>query len=133
MMSLATICKVKILPQYVFHNSNPAIFGVKIEAGKLKSNTPLMNESGEEVERVRKIQIEKDSVEEATVGMEVAISLGGTNFERQLADKEYLYSDISSKQFKAFKDNKDLLTREETEVLQKISQIKRAKEPGWGL
>jgi translation initiation factor 5B len=133
MMSLATICKLKILPQYVFHNSNPAIFGVKIEAGKLKANMPLMNEQGEEVERVRNIQVEKDKVDEATAGMEVAISLGGTNFERQLADKEYLYSDMSGKQFKAFKDNKDLLSREEIEVLQKISQIKRAKDPSWGV
>ena len=133
MMSLATICKLKILPQYVFHNSNPAIFGVKIEAGRLKANMPLMNEQGEEVERVRNIQVEKDKVDEATQGMEVAISLGGTNFERQLADKEYLYSDMSGKQFKAFKDNKDLLSREEVEVLQKISHIKRAAEPSWGV
>jgi len=117
----------------VFHNSNPAIFGVKIEGGKLKSGTTLMSEIGEEIGDVKKIQVEKEGVNEATQGMEVAISVSGVNFERQLKDKEYLYSDMGSRMFKEFKDNKELLTREEIEVIQKIAQIKRAKEPTWGV
>jgi translation initiation factor 5B len=133
MMSLSCVCKLKILPQFVFHNSNPAIFGVKIEAGKLKAETKLMNELGEEVSDVKKIQVDKESVQEASTGMEVAISLPGVNFERQLKDKESLYSDISSRQFVEFKKNKDLLTKEEIDVLQKIAQIHRAKEPTWGI
>jgi translation initiation factor 5B len=133
MMNLVSVCKIKILPQYVFHNSNPAIFGVRIEAGKLKAETNLINEAGEEISSVKKIQVEKESVNEAGAGMEVAISLPGTNFERQLKDKEYLYSDMSSKQFTEFKKNKELLSREEIEVLQKISQIKRKVDPTWGI
>ena len=133
MIKLASISRIKILHQYVFHNSNPAIFGVKIEAGKLKSGVTLINEQGEEIGDVKKIQVEKTGVEEATSGMEVAISVSGVNFERQLKEIEYLYSDISAGMFKKFKENKDILSREEIEVLQKISQIKRAKEPTWGV
>ena len=133
LMKLAVICQLKILPQYVFHNSNPAIFGVKVEGGKLKSNTHLINESCEEVGNVKKIQVDKESVQEATQGMEVAISVSGANFERQLKDKIYLYSDLSSRQFKEFKKNKELLSRDEIDVLQKISQIKRKAEPTWGV
>ncbi len=133
MMKLAALCKLRILPQYVFHNSNPAIFGVRVEAGKLLANTPLMNESGEEINRVKNIQVEKQTVQEATAGMEVAISLPGTNFERQLANVQFLYSDIGAGQFREFKKNKELLSRGEIDVLQKISQIKRSHEPTWGV
>jgi len=133
LIDLASVCKLRILKQFVFHNSNPAIFGVKVEAGKLRAETNLMNELGEEVAKVKKIQMDKEAVKEATSGMEVAISLPGVNFDRQLAEKEFLYSEIGAGMYKKFKDNKDLLTKDEIDVLQKISQIKRAKEPTWGV
>ena len=47
----------------------------------------------------KNIQLEKNSVDEATEGMEVAISISGINFERVLGDKNTLYTDISSSQF----------------------------------
>jgi len=133
MMKLATICKLRILPQYIFHNSNPAIFGVKVEAGKLRERCTLIDEQGEEISDVKRMQADKKGIDEAISGMEIAISLPGTNFERQLKEKQFLYSDISPAQFREFKKNKELLSREEVEVLQKISQIKRAKEPTWGV
>jgi len=133
LMKLATICKLRILPQYVFRNSNPAVFGVRIEAGKLKPNTTLMDDMGQEISDVKNMQMEKETIKEASSGMEIAISLSGVNFERQLKDKEYLYSDISSGQFKEFKKNKELLTKEEIEVLQKIAEIHRKAEPTWGV
>jgi translation initiation factor 5B len=133
LMRLACVCKIKILHNFVFHNSNPAIFGIRVEAGKLKSGVRLMSETGEEIGDVKKIQSEKLSVEEATHGMEVAISISGVNFERQLKDKEFLYSDISAGMYRKFKENKELLSRGEIEVLQKISQIKRAKDVSWGV
>ncbi len=133
MLGLASLCQLKILPQYVFHNSNPAIFGVKVEGGRLKSGITLVDEQFEEIGQVKRIQVDKDTVQEATAGMEVAISVSGTNFERQLKEKKYLYSNLSGNQFKAFKDNKELLSRDEVEVLQKIAQLKRAKDPTWGV
>jgi translation initiation factor 5B len=133
LMSLASVCKLKILPQYVFRNSNPAIFGVAVEAGKVKPGIPLMDEEGEPVARVKGIQENQDKLEVAGVGKEVAMSLPGITFDRQLEDKEYLYSDLSEKQFRDFKENKELLTSDEVQVLQKIAQIKRAKNTTWGV
>src|SRR4030042_6678956 len=112
-MQLTALCKLKILPQYVFRNTKPAIFGVRIEAGKLIPEINIIDKSGEKIGRIKKIQSEKKSVEEAIEGMEVAISIPGLNFERQLKDKEYLYSDITAGQFKNFKKNKDLLSQSE--------------------
>lgn len=124
LMELATICKLKMLPQYVFRNSNPAIFGVKVEAGKLISGTNVINEKAEKVGRIKNIQADRKSVDQANEGMEVAISIPGKNFERQLKEVEFLYSDISASQFKTFKKNKDLLSNNEIKTLQEINQIK---------
>ncbi len=125
LLKLASLCKLKILNQYVFRNTKPAIFGVNIEAGKLISGLKLINKKGEDVGRIKNIQSENKSVQEATENMEVAISIPGVNFERQLKDLEFLYSNIGESQFKNFKKNKDLLSQNEIKVLQEIAEIKK--------
>ena len=132
LMELAAICKLTILHKYVFRNSNPAIFGVKVEAGKLKQNLQLIDNKGEKVSRVKNIQSDNKSVDSASEGMEIAISLPGTNFERRLGDVETLYSDLSESQFKKFKKNKDLLTQSEIKTLQEIAEVKRRGKGGCG-
>ena len=132
-MELASLFKIRVLPQYVFRNTNPAIFGVKVEAGKLKSGSSLIDEKDEKAGKVRNIQAENKSVEEAIENMEVAVSIPNTNFERKLKDKQFLYSDISDSQFRKFKKNKDLLSQKEISILQEIAEIKRQKNPDWGL
>jgi translation initiation factor 5B len=128
LLGLATICKLEILHQYVFRNSNPAIFGVRVIAGKLKVGIPMINERGEEVARVKSIQHEKASVEQATEGQELALALPGIAFDRKLKEVKYLYADVSEKQFKDFKKNKDLLSSNELKVLQEIAVIKKLGE-----
>jgi len=132
MMGLTTICKLKILHQYVFRNTKPAIFGVKVEAGKLISGLSLINEKNEKVARVKNIQSENKSVQEAKEGMEVAISLPGINYERQIKDKNIFYSELGESQFKNFKKNKDLLSPNEIKILQEIAELKRESNSSWG-
>ena len=135
LMQLTALCKLKILPQYVFRNTSPAIFGVKIEAGKLNSGIFLINEKGEQISRVKNIQSENKSVDQATESMEVSISLPGINFERQIKNTniQTLYSDISESQFRNFKKNKDLLSQSEIKTLQEIAEIKRGENVEWGM
>ncbi len=132
LMELASVCKLGIFHQYVFRNSNPAIFGVNVEAGKLKQNTIMINEKNEKIGQIKNIQSENKPVPEATQNMEVAISIPGVNFERQLKDTQKLYSNISSSQFKKLKENKDLLSQAEIKALQEIAEIKRRENEEWG-
>lgn len=133
LMGLANICKLEILPQYVFRNSNPAVFGVKILAGKLKTNMTLIDEEDNNVARVKGIQSDKQNVHEASEGQEVAISLPGVNYERQISGHtKFLYSQMSESQFKTFKKNKDLLSQAEIRTLSELMEIKRKKSEGWG-
>jgi len=133
LMELTTLCKLEILHQYVFRNTKPAIFGVRVNAGKATANQLLINEKGEKVGRLKNIQADKESVQEATEDMEVAVSIPGQNYERQLKTKKNLYSDISESQFRKFKKNKDLLSPNEIKVLQEIAEIKRKDKPEWGM
>jgi translation initiation factor 5B len=133
LMGMSSLCKLRVLPKFVFRNTKPAIFGVRIETGKLLSGLNLIDGKGDKAGRVKKIQSENKSVEQSTEGMEVAISIPGVNFERQMKTKEFLYSELSENQFRNFKKNKDLLSRNEISLLQEIAEIKRKEKADWGI
>jgi hypothetical protein len=65
--------------------------------------------------------------------MEIAVSLPGVTFDRQLKDTKYLFSDLGESQFKEFKKNKGLLNSEDIKILQEISQLKRKEKTTWGI
>jgi translation initiation factor 5B len=133
LMGLTTICKLEILPQYVFRNTKPAIFGVRILGGKLTSGLSIIDESGEKIGNIKNIQSEQKSVETAEEGLEVAISIPNVNYERQLKGKRFLYTNLGESQFRNLKENKDLLTGSEINVLREIAEIRRQEKPEWGM
>ncbi|MDO8516740.1 MAG: translation initiation factor IF-2 [Nanoarchaeota archaeon] len=129
---LPHICKIIILP-YVFRNSNPAIFGIRVEGGMLKQNIELINKKDEKIGHIKAMQEEKNNVKEASKGKEIAISVPGVNFERELEKGEALYSNLSEFQFRKFKENKELLSQDEIKTLQEIAEVKRRKSATWGI
>jgi len=133
LMKLSPLFKIKILHQYVFRNTNPAIFGIRVEIGKIIPRVALIDEKNEKIGDIKSIQSENKSVEEATEGQELAISVPGINFERRMKDVNFLYSDITESQFRNFKKNKDLLSSSETALLQEIAEIKRRQRIDWGI
>lgn len=133
MMGLTTLCKLRVLHQFVFRNTKPAIFGARIEKGKLVSDLELIDQKGEKAGRIKNIQSENKSVSEASEGKEVAVSMPNVNFERQMKDRDFLYSNLSESQFRKFKKNKDLLSSAEINLLQEIAEIKRQNNPEWGV
>ncbi|MEM4330473.1 MAG: translation initiation factor IF-2 [Candidatus Pacearchaeota archaeon] len=130
--SLPSLCKIRVL-NFVFRNSNPAIFGVRVEEGVLKKEEELINSKGEKIGRVKTIQKEKNNLDKALKGEEVAICVPGLNFERQLNFEEFLYSNLTEHEFREFKKNKELLSSEEKQILQEIASIKRKTNINWGL
>ncbi|MBU2615768.1 MAG: translation initiation factor IF-2 [Nanoarchaeota archaeon] len=127
LLGLTPITKIKILHQHVFRNTSPAIFGIKIEAGRIVPRMSLIDEKGEDIGHIKNLQAENKSVEEAHEGQELAISIPGINFERRMKEVNFAYSNISSSQFKNFRKNKDLLSSKEILALQEIAEIKRNK------
>ena len=133
LVGLVSLCKLKVLHQYVFRNTKPAIFGVSVEIGKLIPGMEFIDDKGEKVGRIKNIQLENKSANEAKEGMEVAISIPGVNFERQMKDRNFIYSNISENQFKNMKKNKDLLSQKEMKLLQELAEIKRQEKADWGV
>ncbi len=129
---LPNICKFTIL-DFVFRNSNPAVFGISVDGGTLTKNLNFINSSDEKIGSVKEIQFEKKSVSEAKKSQEVAISMPGINFERQLKVGESLYTNMGESQYRKFKEYKELLTSDEKSVLKEIAEIKRKALETWGI
>jgi translation initiation factor 5B len=129
---LPTICKLTVL-DFCFRNSAPAVFGVKIEAGTLKAHERFINAKDKKVGQVKEIQHEKKSTNKVESGKEVAISMPGVNFERQITVGESFYTNLAESEFRKFKEYKDLLSSEEKSILQEIAQIKRKGNTTWGI
>lgn len=129
--SITYPAKIKILPGCVFRVSKPAIVGVRVLAGRLRQNMPLMREDGVLVGRVRSIQSENKPLNEATMGMEVAISIEGPTVGRQIHEGDILYTSITESEYKELKNVS--LSFEEAEALAKIVEIKKRENSFWGL
>ncbi len=129
---LPTISKITVL-DFVFRNSSPAVFGVTVDGGILKKRERFINKDDVKIGQIKEIQEDRSTVQEATKGKEVAISVPGLNFERQITVGESLYTNLSETQFRQFKERKELLSSEEKSVLQEIAQIKRRENVTWGI
>ena len=126
-------CKLELLKGYVFRQNNPAIAGVEILAGTLRSNTPLMNAQGKELTLVKGIQIEQENVDKAEKGKRPAISMPGVTIGRQLNEGEVMYSMIPEEQFRKYKEYKELLSEDEKSVLKEVAEIMRKHNVVWGI
>lgn len=129
---LPGIVKLSIL-DFVFRKTNPAIFGIRVEGGLLKQEIEMINTQDVKIGRVKAIQADKTSLQQAEKGKEVAISMPGVNFDKELKVGEFLYSQLSEFQFRKYKEYKDILSSEEKSILQEIAAIKRRKEVTWGI
>ncbi|MFX1367559.1 MAG: translation initiation factor IF-2 [Promethearchaeota archaeon] len=118
--------KLQLIPDYVFRHKNPAIVGVKV-SGLIRPRTGLINGLGKRVGTILQIQDRSVAVDEATDGMEVAVSIRGPTIGRQVKNDEILYVDVPDKHILAIRKKfLDDISNPEKEVLEEITQIKRA-------
>ena len=123
--------KVLLLPDCCFRISKPAIFGVRVLAGRIRPKQQLLKDDGRVVGRIKSVQEEKRSLKEAKAGAEVAIAIDGITYGRQVDVGEVLYVDLPEAHAKALE--KIELTADEEEILEKVKEIKRAEDPFWGM
>ena len=117
---------VKILPNSCFRISHPAVFGVDVTEGRIKPAYLLMNQNGAPIGRIREIQDNGKTLEEAKKGESVAISIDDVTFGRQIKEGETLYTHINDEDESMLRHKfSNLLSETEAELLEKISEIKR--------
>ncbi len=120
-------CMLRVVPNTAFRISHPAIFGVDVIAGRLKSAVLLMDERGDPLGRVRELQNNGIRVDEAAKGESVAISMDGVAFGRQVKDDKVMYSHINDDEEMLLRSKFSyLLDDEEKKLLDEISRIKRS-------
>lgn len=125
--------KIELLSGYVFRQNNPAIVGVSILGGTVKTNVDVMNKSGQVLSSIKQLQLEQKTVEKGEKGQEVAISLPGVTVGRQINEGDILISSIPEEDFKKFKEFKQYLSEDEKAILKEIAEIKRELNPVWGV
>ena len=131
--ALVRPCKFTIMKGYIFRQNNPAVVGVDIEVGKIRSGDPIMNLEGKRITTVKSMQQEQETVSVGEQGMQVAMAMDNVTVGRQINEGDYLYTDIPEDHFKKLKDLKKHLSKTEVEILKQIVEIKRRDNPVWGV
>ena len=126
-------CKFYLLKGYLFRQSNPAIIGVEIEAGKIKTGDPIMNADGKRITQVKSLKEGQDNVTIAEQGKQLAMAMDNITIGRQVNEGDFLYTDVPERDYKKLKSLKKYLTARELELLKEIAQIKRKDNPVWGI
>ncbi len=124
--------KLLFLADYVFRVSKPAIFGVRVLAGRIRPGQGLMREDGRPLGRIKSIRSGERTLDQARQGQEVAIALDGVTIGRQISGGDVLLVDLPEAHARAVRDLPDM-THDEREALKQIAAIKRREDPFWGM
>lgn len=118
--------KIKILPNHTFRSSKPAIVGVEVLGGRIKPNQLLIRADNKRVGRIQQIQDRKESIMEARIGKQVAISIKGPTVGRQIHEGDILYVDVPEKHAVILmKKYRNMLSPDEIETLEELAKIKK--------
>ncbi len=117
-------CVIKVLPDFIFRRSEPAIFGVEVLKGRLFKGTLLKRKDGKIVGKVKDIQKEKLSIPFASCRERVAISIEEAVVGRTFKEDEILISELNEKDIEILKKYFDYLSNEEKELLKEWGIVK---------
>ncbi|HKR73038.1 MAG TPA: translation initiation factor IF-2 [Candidatus Nitrosocosmicus sp.] len=130
---LSPVCKFEFMKGYVFRRSDPAVFGAEISIGKMKQKMSIMTPEGKKVGVIHQIQDKGKSIEEATRGMQVAVSVNGPQIGRQINEGDVFYTYLDSRQAKLLLNRfNSRLDEEEKKILDLIVSIRRKIDPAFG-
>ncbi len=127
--------KLKMFPDYIFRNSDPAVFGVRVEAGTLYPKVPLITSEGIKARRVHQIQDKGQTLDKASKDAEVAISIRGIEIGRDIGKDETLYVSIPESHVRQLMGTFiNELTIDQKEALREyIILMRKLNHPWWGM
>jgi translation initiation factor 5B len=127
------VCKFQFMKGFVFRRNDPAVFGAEIQVGKLRQKVAVINEEGRKVGTVHQIQESGKAIEEATAGMQVAVSIKEPTIGRQINEGDSFLTDLNSRQAKQLIERfPHRLNEKEKEVFEKILELKRKADASFG-
>ena len=130
---LPPICKFQFLKGFMFRRNDPAVFGAEIQVGRLRQKVHVINEEGRKVGTIHQIQESGKAIDEATAGMQVAVSVKEPTIGRQINEGDIFYTDLNSRQAKQLLERfNHRLKDSEKEVLNMLVAKKRKSDPTFG-
>ncbi|MBM4237264.1 MAG: translation initiation factor IF-2, partial [Euryarchaeota archaeon] len=123
--------KIRVLPSCVFRVSKPAIVGVRVLSGRIRTGQNLIDRDGREVGKIRSIRTGEDVLREAIMGSEVAIAVEGATVGRQINVEDVLYVAVDESRVKELESIG--LNEDEKMTLEELLIIKRKDDPFWGM
>ena len=129
---IAYPAKLLFLPDHSFRASKPAIFGVRVLGGRIRTGESLMRQDGRSLGRIKAIRSGEKSLDGAGQGQEVAISVDGITIGRQVQPGDVLYVDLPESDARALRGRKEM-SHDEAMVLDEIRAIKRKEDAFWGM
>jgi translation initiation factor 5B len=125
--------KIRLLPDCVFRQSNPAVVGVRVLGGKLRNDVDLIKTDGKKVGHLKSMQLRQENIREADAGLEVAISIEGATVGRQVNVGDDLFVDIPERHVKVLeREMMKTLNPATQEALAEFTAMRRKNEPFWG-
>lgn len=125
--------RIRLLPDCVFRQSNPAVVGVRVLGGKLRSDVNLIHLDGKKVGHLKTMQLRQETIREADVGLEVAISIEGATVGRQVSVGDDLYVDVPERHVKVLeREMVKTLNSTTKEILEEYTTMRRKADPFWG-
>src|ERR671932_236059 len=123
---LPPVCKFQFLKGFIFRRSDPAVFGAEIQIGRLRQKVHIINEEGKKIGIVHQRQESGKAIDEASVGMQVAVSLKEPTIGRQINEGDVFYTDLNSRHAKQLLERfNQRLNEKEKEILNKVVSLKR--------
>nr|4V8Z_CV Chain CV, EUKARYOTIC TRANSLATION INITIATION FACTOR 5B, PROBABLE TRANSLATION INITIATION FACTOR IF-2 [synthetic construct] len=121
---------IRLIPKLVFRQSKPAIGGVEVLTGVIRQGYPLMNDDGETVGTVESMQDKGENLKSASRGQKVAMAIKDAVYGKTIHEGDTLYVDIPENHYHILKEQlSGDLTDEELDLMDKIAEIKRKKNP----
>lgn len=125
--------KIRLLPDCVFRQSNPAVVGVRVLGGKLRSDVNLVKLDGKKVGHLKSMQLRQETIREADAGLEIAISIEGATVGRQVNVGDDLFVDVPERHVKVLeKEMIKTLNISTQEILAEFTAMRRKGDPFWG-
>ncbi len=125
--------KIKLLKEFIFRRSKPAIVGVRVMAGELKRGVDLIKPDGSRAGTVRTMQKEGKNIAVAKAGDEIAVAIEDVTIGRQLEGDEVLYVDVPERHARVIeRDLLDSFDEDTKNAFLEFLEIKRKDNPFWG-
>jgi len=125
--------RFRLLPDHTFRQNKPAVVGVEIEGGVIRTRLSVMKEDGTNVGTIKGIQDKGVNVSEARFGSQIAVSIDGPVVGRNIKEGDLLYIDIPEKHAKIVEQELiNSLSPDELKTLEVFFTIKRRNNPFWG-